>query len=166
MIEKLNELEQILDKEIKTYKEIDECIIDKKNILMKNDAESLLKVDQKLLSYSQKMTDLEKERINFYSTMTPRQSSLSAIIESAMNLDRNKANKIQEKRNKIVSLAKNIEKNENTNKELVKHSLKMIESTVSMIAKALNPKMDSYGNTGKAYGRAITPGLSSIVKEA
>lgn len=162
----LKEIENILDEEIQVYLSIEKCEQDKKDILIKGDINALVQIDEQIYKFGSVVKDLAIKRKSFYKNMGSEHTSLSEIIEKTRAYDKIQAEIIKEKRNKIMDLLKNIYRLDSTNKELVKHSLKLVKASVNLIVKSLNPGMNSYTRSGRINENAASQGLSSIIEEA
>jgi len=140
------ELEKILEQEINACSQLEKYISEKKDFLIKGDIENLIKTDIELEKYNSAVKKLDEKRIE-------------------LNMDENPLeikNLKQQLKEKLV----NIEKQNNINDELIKHALKIIESSVLSITKVLVPESTSYNNRGEIIKEENTPTISSIIHEA
>ena len=145
MKKEIMELEKILEQEIEACSKLEKAIINKKGLLIKGDIEGLMKTDIELEIYNSAVEKLEQKR-KFLETETP---SL----------------KIKKLRKELKSSLNNIEKHNNITSELLKHSLRIVESSILSITNILVPESASYNNKGKINGEN-TEIISSIIHEA
>lgn len=160
------ELEKLLDSEINTYEEIENNLKEKREFLVKGDMEGLKKADERILEYNTRMEDIIKDRLELNKKLGSEGLTLSSIIKRTT--DRSAAKRIEDRKNKINSIAKNIEVHNLAITELIKHALKLVEGSIGGLAQALNPQkseLATYSNVGRTGGNNSDSQLSSIVKE-
>lgn len=153
------ELEKILNQEIEAYLKLEEYIDGKKNYLINNDIEKVKSVDTELEKYNQIVEKLEQKRKQIY----PDNLSLKEIIERIENKEQ--ANKISSLRDKLKSILPNIQKQNTINAELLKHSLKIVEKSINIIANVLVPEGSAYNQNGMSKFEKRFSNLSSIEHE-
>jgi len=166
MISELKELENLLKSEIETYSNVEKCVMDKKNALIKGDIDSLSQIDQLMTEYIFQMEKHAVKRAEINKKFGKERMSLNEIVKKAASQDKVLAERIESYKNIIESKINNIKTIENTNKELLRHGLKLVESTIKIIASVLNPNTSAYNNRGKANENVLRGRSSSIVKEA
>jgi len=154
------ELEKILNQEIEAYSKLEEYISGKKQHLINGDMEKIIAVDVKLEKYNQVVEKLEEKRKQIY----PDNSTLKEIIERIENKEQ--ANRISKLRDKIKNLLSGIQKQNIINIELLKHSLKIIENSIVVIANTLVPEGSAYNQNGAIKTKKRLSNLSSIEHEA
>jgi len=159
MSKEIIELEKILNQEIEAYSKLEEYIIGKKQHLIKGDMEKIIVVDKELEKYNQVVEKLEEKRKQIY----PDNSTLKDIIERIENKEQ--ANKISKLRDKIKNLLSNIQKQNIINIELLKHSLKIIENSIVLIANTLVPEGCAYNKKGAIKTEKRLSDLSSVEHE-
>lgn len=154
------ELEQILNNEIEAYSKLEEYISGKNEYLIKGDIEKINEVDVELEKYNCIIEKLEEKRKNIY----PENVTLKEIIEKIEN--REQADKIANLRNKIKSILLNVQKQSTVNVELLKHSLKIVENSIVVIANALVPEGSAYNQKGVHKASKQLLNISSVEHEA
>ena len=153
------ELEKILNQEIEAYSKLEEYISGKKQHLINNDMEKIIVVDAELEKYNYIVEKLEEKRKQLY----PDNSTLKEIIEKIENKDQ--AKKLFNLRNKMKSILSNIQKQNTINIELLKHSLKIVENSIVVIANALVPEGSAYNKKGATKAEKRLFDLSSVEHE-
>lgn len=160
MQKEILELEKILEQEIEACSKLEQYITDKKDYLVKGDIEGVMKVDRELERYNSAIERLEQKRLQLY----PNKNTLSEIIEKIE--EKNKARHIGNLRDKLNELLTNTQKQNNINAELIKHSLTIIESSISSIVNVLVPESSYYNSRGKVIKDENAGTISSVVHEA
>jgi len=140
------ELEKILEQEIDACNHLEKYIIEKNDCLIKGDIDGLIKTDVELEKYNEAIKKLEQKRQELCPDNPP------AHIESLK----------QDLKNKLI----NIEKTNLLNSELLKYALKIVESSITSITKALVPESTSYNSRGKMNRDENTGTISSVIHEA
>ncbi len=140
------ELEKILEREINACSQLEKYITEKNDYLIKGDIEGLIKTDIELEKYNEAVKKLEEKRKEIYPDNPPQY--------------------IKNLKNKLKDKLVNIEQKNNLNSELLKHALKIVESSILSITKVLVPESASYNNRGKISREENTETISSIVHEA
>lgn len=153
------ELEKILNQEIEAYSKLEEYISGKKQHLINGDMEKISAVDTELEKYNYIVEKLEEKRKQIY----PDNSTLKQIIERIENKEQ--ANKISNLRDKIKSLLSGIQKQNTINVELLKHSLKIVENSIVVIANAIVPEGSAYNQRGATKTGKRLFDLSSVEHE-
>ncbi|MCK7521074.1 MAG: flagellar protein FlgN [Ignavibacteriales bacterium] len=159
------ELEKILDQEIQAYSALEKYIIDKKDSLISGNIDQLRSIDTEIEHLNSKMLELESKRKLVNSSIGNENLTLKEIIEKIEKEDKTKAERFSNIRDNMKNLSENIQKQNNINLQLIEHSLKMLENSVTSIAKALMPEMSSYNNIGKK-DNSNNISVSSIIREA
>jgi len=160
MQKEILELEQILEQEIDACSKLEKYIADKKNYLIKGDIEGIMNADIELEKYNSAIEKLEEKRLQLF----PDRPNLKEIIDTIE--EKKKAQEMTNLRNKLTDLLTNTQKQNNVNAELIKHSLKIIEGSISSIVKVLVPENPSYNNKGSFIKDNNTETISSVIHEA
>lgn len=160
------ELEEIIDDQINIYSKIEKCVMDKKEVLVKGDIDSLRMLDQKIETYISKIEKLENKRQSVYSNLGKSDSTLREIIDSVS--DDKKSQNLGIKLDSLRETIMNIKKYNDMNAQLIKHSLKLIEHSVFSIANVLMPESSTYNNYGrvKSSSKNLNMTISSVNQEA
>ena len=146
MRKKILELEQILEQEIDACSQLEKYIIEKKEYLVKGDIDGLIQADSQLEKYNEAVKKLEEKRQDLYPENPPLE-----IIKLEKKL-----------KEKLIS----IENYNNINAELLKHALKILESSFLSITKVLVPESASYNNRGQFAREENIQIISSVIHEA
>ena len=161
----IKELENLIDKEIDGYKNIEKLYTDKKEILIKGKATDLYDVDAKIINTYKTISDLSEARKNVTKSLDIPTFSITDIINKIKNTDEQTAKKLEQKKAEVNELAKRIYKLEKINIELTKHGLLLTGKTIEAILKGVTTVNNEYN----AKGQNITDDrlkMSSIVEEA
>ena len=160
MEKEILELEKILEQEISACSKLGKYITDKKDFLIQGNIEGLIKTDIELEKYNSAIEKLEEKRKQLY----PDNSLLNQIIENIE--EKSKTRHIKNLKDKLNSLLVNIQKQNNINADLIKHSLNIIENSISSITNILVPENFFYDSKGKVKNGENTEIISSIIHEA
>ena len=161
----IKELENLIDKEIDGYKNIEKLYTDKKEILIKGKATDLYDVDAKIINTYKTISDLSEARKNVTKSLDIPTFSITDIINKIKNTDEQTAKKFEQKKAEVNELAKRIYKLEKINIELTKHGLLLTGKTIEAMLKGVTTVNNEYN----AKGQNITDDrlkMSSIVEEA
>jgi len=160
MVIDTNKLEDILNKEIEIYTELEKWTFDKKQSLVNCDIKNLKRIDKEIKKYTAKAQILEKEKFK----LTNSNLLLKDVIEKIE--DKEKVARLSNLSEKLKSTAGNIQKENKVNEQLIKHGLKMLEFTVLSITKVLAPEVSAYNYRGKTNKNNTSVKISSISREA
>ncbi len=163
--EQIKELENLIDKEIDGYKNIEKLYTDKKEILIKGKATDLYDVDAKIINTYKTINDLSEARKTVTKSLDIPTFSITDIINKIKNTDEQTAKKLEQKKAEVNELAKRIYKLEKINIELTKHGLLLTGKTIEAMLKGVTTVNNEYN----AKGQNITDDrlkMSSIVEEA
>ena len=163
--EQIKELENLIDKEIDGYKNIEKLYTDKKEILIKGKATDLYDVDAKIINTYKTINDLSEARKTVTKSLDIPTFSITDIINKIKNTDEQTAKKFEQKKAEVNELAKRIYKLEKINIELTKHGLVLTGKTIEAMLKGVTTVNNEYN----AKGQNITDDrlkMSSIVEEA
>lgn len=161
----IKELENLIDKEIDGYKNIEKLYTDKKEILIKGKATDLYDVDAKIINTYKTINDLSEARKTVTKSLDIPTFSITDIINKIKNTDAQAAKKFEQKKAEVNELAKRIYKLEKINIELTKHGLLLTGKTIEAMLKGVATVNNEYN----AKGQNITDDrlkMSSIVEEA
>ena len=161
----IKELENLIDKEIDGYKNIEKLYTDKKEILIKGKATDLYDVDAKIINTYKTINDLSEARKTVTKSLDIPTFSITDIINKIKNTDEQTAKKLEQKKAEVNELAKRIYKLEKINIELTKHGLLLTGKTIEAMLKGVTTVNNEYN----AKGQNITDDrlkMSSIVEEA
>ena len=156
------ELEKLLDQEIESYSKLESYIVEKKNSLIKGDIEKLKYIDIEIEKFNSVISKLEGKKNQISKKFGDENLTLKEIIERIDNDAESK--RLLNSREKLLNIVNNVQKQNKTNKELLKHALKLVENSINIIANVLIPECSAYNNYGKANKASAK--ISSIVQEA
>ena len=123
----IDEMEKIIDEEIEIYSNIEQSVIDKREILVKAKVEELKKIDTRLIEQA---TDLEKVLLKRRKTskdMGCNNITLKDLIEKTKDIDTVQSKRFAYKQTRLKKIVENIRKVNEINTALVKHSLIIVE---------------------------------------
>ena len=163
--EQIKLLENIIDKEIDGYKDIAKLYADKKEILIHAKATELFNVDEEIKNVYKRINNLSNERKKITVAMQMPTFSLTDIINRIKEEDKETAQKFEQKREQVQTLAKNIFELEKVNLELIKHGTHVTNKTLEIIIKGLKPITNEYNQNGKNITKEKLE-MSSIIEEA
>ncbi len=163
--QQIKELENLIDKEIDGYKNIEKLYTDKKEILIKGKATDLYDVDAKIINTYKKISDLSDARKTVTKALDIPTFSITDVINKIKNTDQETAKKLEEKKAEVNELAKRIYKLEKINIELTKHGLLVTGKTIEAMLKGVATVNNEYNAKGQNI-KDDRLKMSSIVEEA
>ena len=163
--QQIKELENLIDKEIDGYKNIEKLYTDKKEILIKGKATDLYDVDAKIINTYKKISDLSDARKTVTKALDIPTFSITDVINKIKNTDQETAKKLEEKKAEVNELAKRIYKLEKINIELTKHGLLVTGKTIEVMLKGVATVNNEYNAKGQNI-KDDRLKMSSIVEEA
>ncbi len=159
MQKEILELEKILEQEIEACSQLEKYIVNKKNYLIKGDVDGMVNADLELEKYNSAVEKLEEKRKQLY----PEGVSLTEIIENIP--EKQQAQHMKNLKNKLNDLVINVKKENNASAELIKHSLNIVQSSISSIVNVLVPENSHYNNKGKVAKKETSQTMSSVTHE-
>ena len=162
----LRQLEHVLHEEINAYTLVEDRLMAKKLVLVQGKLEQLSKVDQELLTLTQKTVELESSRQYLMHSLGASHMTMLQLIQT---LPSNKARPFVQARQRLTLLLRNVAMLSQENQSLLNISLKWISGAVETIAKIIAPEGASYGATGELSGQQSTlpgTGISSTVEHS
>lgn len=163
--EQIQELENLIDKEIDGYKNIEKLYIDKKEILIHGKGTDLYDVDAQIIDTYKKINDLSETRKSVTKSLDIPTFSMTDIINKIKNTDETTAQKFEAKKNTVNELAQRIFKLEKINMELTKHGIYLTNKTIEAMLKGANRVNKEYNQKGQNISNEQLK-MSSIVEEA
>ena len=165
-MDKIIELNRILDEEIQFCEKFESLLLQKKELLIHAKAKQLKEFDDKIYEAQKRLQELNENRINITKQFGNAKMNLSDIINELS--DKNAAKELETKRKKIQIFAQKISIINKVINSLIEHSLKMIDGSIFAIANAMSQsqsKGDYYNGHGeKQQQQGVT--LSAIIEEA
>lgn len=162
----LDNIEEILDKEIEAYSVLEQHVSDKKELLVQNKVELLEPLDIEIIQQTTKVANLAKARQQQCVYVERIDLTLSELIAKAFEVDESQAERFTEKKEKLESIVFNIQSKNNINAKLIQNSLLIMNKTIEFILKMLVPELDSYNQMGKMKKPNENYKMSSIEQEA
>ncbi len=163
--EQIKTLENIVDKEIDGYKNIEKLYVDKKEILIKGKSTELFDVDAKIVDTFKSISNYSEMRKNISKSMNMPTFSLTDIINNIKQQDAQAAENLEKKRDEVKELSQKIFELEKVNLELLKHGMHVTNKTLEIIIKGLKPITEEYNKNGKNITKDQLE-MSSIIEEA
>lgn len=163
--EQIQELENLIDKEIDGYKNIEKLYIDKKEILIHGKGTDLYDVDAQIIDTYKKINDLSETRKSVTKSLDIPTFSMTDIINKIKTTDETAAQKFETKKNTVNELAQRIFKLEKINMELTKHGIYLTNKTIEAMLKGANRVNKEYNQKGQNISNEQLK-MSSIVEEA
>ena len=165
-MDKVLELNSILDEEIKFCANFEELLVQKKEMVIHTQASRLKEFDEQIYAAHKKLESLTQNRKNITSKFGNKNLKLSEII-SNIN-DKQAAQKLEAKRKHLENSIKRITLLNKVINSLIEHSLKMIDGSIATIANAMaksQTKGDYYNGYGEKQKQEIHT-LSAIIEDA
>lgn len=165
MIEKLDEINDVIKKQIDVYKNIKDLYNDKRNILIAGDLTLLEKMDNEIIIKANEVNKYELRRQILCKELGISQNggNLSEIINYAEINSYDAQNFINMKKiiNNLVDEIKELDK---VNRALLAKTSEIIDSTIKIITNNVFINTCEYNNTGKKLENKGLE-LSSIIEE-
>ncbi|MEI8377021.1 MAG: flagellar export chaperone FlgN [bacterium] len=162
----LDNIEEILDKEIDAYSVLEKHVSDKKELLVQNKVELLENVDTEIIQQTTKVANLAKARQQQCIYVERIDLTFSELIAKTFEVDEVQAERFTEKKDKLESIVFNIQSKNNINAKLIQNSLLIMNKTIEFILKMLAPELDSYNQLGQMKKTNENYKMSSIEQEA
>lgn len=163
--EKILELENIIDREIDGYKNIEKLYTDKKEILINGKSVDLLDVDVQITNTFKNINDLFEARKIVSKDLDLPTFSMTDIINNIKAQDAEAARKFEKKKEIVNTLAHKIFELEKVNVELLKHGITLTNKTLEAMLKGVTAVTKEYNQKGKNISNEQLE-MSSIVEEA
>lgn len=163
--EQIKTLENIINKEIDGYKDIEKLYMDKKEILIHGKSEELMNVDEKIMNaYKGLNNSLEARRVVMKSMEMPT-FSMTDLINKIKSADEEAAKNFESKKTEANKLAQRIFELDRVNLELIKHGMHVTNKTLEIIIRGLKPITNEYNQKGQNITKEQLE-MSSIIEEA
>jgi len=159
----LEELKNLIDEEIQLYRVLDTQFEEKRKILISNNADELLKIDEKILNTVDEIKSAVYHRQTVSKLVAGKDLSLSEMISAAKESAPELAGEFEIAKDQIAKLSEEIARKERIIKELLRHGMNLVNKTLNLISNAASIAGD-YNRTGKNVQSSIDR-ISSIVEE-
>lgn len=163
--EQIKTLENIIDKEIDGYKNIEKLYIDKKEILIHGKGTDLYEVDTKIVDTYKSINNLSETRKNITKALDVPTFSMTDLINKIKEQDAQAAEKFEKKKETVKELAHKIFELERINTELVKHGIYLTNKTIEAMLKGVSTITKEYNQKGQNISNEQLE-MSSIIEEA
>ena len=163
--EDITKLENIVDKEIDGYKNIEKLYVDKKEILMRGKGTDLYDIDSKIINAYKNLNDLTEVRKTITKAWNIPTFSMTDLINFVKKEDVVAAENFAKKKEEVSTLAKKIFELERTNLELVKHGIFLTNKTIEAMLKGVSSVTKEYNRKGQNISKEQLE-MSSIIEEA
>lgn len=163
--EQIKTLENIIDKEIDGYKNIEKLYIDKKEILIHGKGTDLYEVDTKIVDTYKSINNLSETRKNITKALEVPTFSMTDLINKIKEQDAIAAEKFEKKKETVKELAHKIFELERINTELVKHGIYLTNKTIEAMLKGVSTVTKEYNQKGQNISNEQLE-MSSIIEEA
>lgn len=164
MIEKLNEINDIIQKQIDVYKNIKDLYNEKRNILIAGDLTLLEKVDNEIRTKANEINNYESKRKSLCIDLGLNENSgLSEIINYAIKNNYNEESFVKNKKT-INNLVGEIMELDKINRALIAKTGEIIDSTIRIITNNAFVNTNEYNSLGKRVETGSLE-LSSIIEE-
>jgi flagellar biosynthesis/type III secretory pathway chaperone len=147
MLKVATQLKDNLSEQLKLYKYMDKLTAEKREIIIKGDAESLSEMDKVIEAVACQILELEQNRLSVLEGYVSRESSLSEFIKK---LDPEISTALSDIREQLIGVMQNIQKMNKQNIYLIDNSIKWIEHSIMTIANVISPESAAYNQKGKA----------------
>lgn len=162
----LDNIEEILDKEIDAYGVLEQYVIKKTDVLIKNKVTLLEDLDIEIIQQTTKVAHLAKARQQQCVYVERIDLTFNELIQKAMGVSESQAGRLTEKKDKLAVIIANIQSKNNTNAKLIQNSLLIMNRTIEFIFKIVAPELDSYNQMGRMNKPNDNYKISSIEQEA
>lgn len=163
--EKIQELENIINKEIDGYKKIEKLYVDKKEVLIRGKGTDLFDIDAQITNTYKNINSLAEARKTVTKTMDIPTFSMTDIINKIKQQDEEAAKKFEAKKAEVNELAHRIFELEKVNIDLTKHGIYLTGKTIEAMLKGVNSVNKEYNQRGQNIAKEQLE-MSSIVEEA
>ena len=152
----LDNVEEIIDKEIQAYNLLEKYILEKTNILTQNKVAFLENLDVEIIQQTTKVANLAKARQQQCVYIERIDLTLSELIKKAFAFDETQAGRLIEKKDKLDLIIDNIQR---------QNTLLIMNKTIEFILKIIAPELDSYNQMGQIKKPNDNYKISSIEQE-
>ncbi|MDD3238280.1 MAG: flagellar protein FlgN [Candidatus Gastranaerophilales bacterium] len=157
-------LENCLNEEITLYKELENLYKEKQEILTKRDVEKLEDIDSTILKHLDSVKSLIEKRKTIAVSTSGKVMTLSEVVEAALSVDKNQADKFTELQNELNSLVKELIRQERLNNELTKYGIKTTNKIMQIILNEVAIPTKEYNQKGKMVEQSSL-NISSVSEE-
>jgi hypothetical protein len=162
----LDKFEEIVDKEIVAYSELESMLVQKTELIHKNEVDKLEELDIKIIEHTTSLTNLIRARQNQCIYIERIDLTFSEVIERIKTINEAQAERLQQKKQIMEKLTKEINKQNNINAKLIQNTLLIMNRTVDFILKLLAPELDLYNQRGQMSRINDNYKICSIEQEA
>lgn len=138
----MEDFKQILDQEIEIHTAMEQYLEQKKTAIIQGDLNTLMAIDDELEKMTQRIRELEKDRVALMVEMGREGETLKTFIASLESGEDSRI--LEEARTKLLHATQQIKSLSATNRDLLTQSIRFIEQSVNFIASILAPEGSSY----------------------
>lgn len=157
------ELKNSIFEEIELYKTLDALFEEKRKILISNNADNLLKIDEKILNIVDEIKSVVCHRQTLSKNIAGKDLNMSEMIEEVEKSAPELVGDFKNAKEQIIELSEEIARKERIIKELLRHGMNLVNKTLNLISNAASIAGD-YNRAGKNVQSDIDR-ISSIVEE-
>ena len=165
-MDKVLELNQILDTEIEFCEKYENLLTQKRDLLVHSKALELRACDEQIYAAQKELSQINTKRIDVSKEFGNGDLKLSDIIKNLE--DKVQARELEIKRKKIEEFARKISTINDVVNSLLEHSMKLIDGTITSLASAIaatQTKGDYYNKDGTTEHQNLST-ISAIIEEA
>lgn len=160
----INKILNQLEIELACYQELSGIYDEQKEALVKNKYEELEGIDKRITSAYNRVMSLNGKRQELFNQLKHGITKLSEVIEIAEKEESPNVEKLKNYRETFQKLAKDIEKKQYINFELLKTGLNISDKRLSLIIEAFAPQGSIYNEKGKSKDHKDIA-VSTIIEE-
>lgn len=158
--ESLEDLHQLLEEEIECYGDLEQHLLEKRDLVISGALDPLAHLDQKLLALNKRAQQLEEKRKILLSGMNRQGQTLQQVIQG-IPVERRKP--LSDSRERLARVVRHVAELNRRNNDLLQLSIQWVNATVETMANLLVPEGAAYTAQGnrKSMLSAPTPGQTS-----
>jgi len=148
--QKINELLDILDREIKIYEELLKLSKDKTDFIVNGkvtELDSITKLEQTLVLNMGKFEDMREETVSALAKDIGINEANTTISELSKYIDKDQAQRLKEHKSKLLNIIGEIKTKNDLNSKLIQNSIDYINFSVNVLSSTSSGD-NNYGNTG------------------
>ena len=147
---------QTLEGEIQSYTELRDLFQEKKETLKQSKPDDLGILDNKIISCNNKIKNFNKSRQNIAMEIIGNENAnMSDFIKKAKYEASEYVNILQDKKDVICELIKELDLLNQQNLELLKHGMTITNKMLESVIEVFSPKVSFYNGSGKTDVREV-----------
>lgn len=140
----MEDFKRLLNEEIEVYQTLEQCLDEKKQVIIRGDMDTLVAVDNQIERLTQQARDIEQKRLTLMVQMGREQETLREFINSLKHGEDTES--LRHAREKLIRATEGIQRLSKTNHDLLTQSIRLIEQSVDFIASILSPEGPGYSH--------------------